>query len=404
MTEARFKLFPSPPEIDDNSNKRPLAQATELTFLAGSNRYLLKTFLSSFFDDRGDKTFRSMLRHLEDSENQSAPLFTLFLGNQVYLDALGFNSKPTHLSEISKIYRDAFGQKYIRKLMRSLPVYMILNDHEVENTWSRDRLKLPDKELYYDGAISAYRAYQWLHGPRTFDDNLYYSFECGGYPFFVLDVRTQRFKGEPGTYDNHLLGQELESGSSKQFAALLTWLEKQNRVQPDWPKFIVSPSVFLPDHNRPTTSGSSTRGTGLTTREGDNWAAYPNTRKKLLRFIVEKGIQNVVFFTGSDNFSAVTEISFSGNSKAEQLRSFAINASSFFWPYPHPSKRQFVQDTSKTGGIKLLNDVQMHYKIKSFIADDGFARIVFTPAKRVLRVEFFTRKRKKLKSMELNLF
>ena len=50
--------------------------------------------------------------------------------------------------------------------------------------------------MLFNIAIGAYMSYQWSHGPRTWDEMLYYQFECGGYPFFVLDTRTQRFKDD----------------------------------------------------------------------------------------------------------------------------------------------------------------------------------------------------------------
>ena len=45
--------------------------------------------------------------------------------------------------------------------------------------------------------------YQWSHSPRNFGRLFYYRFDWSGYPFFVLDTRTQRYKtkarpgGEP---------------------------------------------------------------------------------------------------------------------------------------------------------------------------------------------------------------
>jgi alkaline phosphatase D len=406
LTEAQFSTFPEPPGLDSTSKSRPLGKAHELVFLTGSNRYTLYTFIGLLGGSFGDRAFKSMLRHIKGFENRRPAQFTLFLGNQVYLDPMGpmfgVSKQP---SKIADLYRAAFKQKHIRKLMRSAPVYMILNDHEIEANWSRDRLISDNKRALYDAAIHAYRDYQWRHGPRTFDEHLYYAFECGGFPFFVLDVRTQRNTGQAGLQDNYMLGiPETERGLSLQLSALLSWLEEKNKVLPNWPKFIVSPSFIVPDLKRSASPESPSPGVSVKSFVSDGWAAYPNLRKKLLSFIVKRGIQNVVFLTGSGNFSAVTEISFSrGNRPVENLRAFAVNASPFYWPYPHPSIRRFVLDSKKTGGVKLLEDMEMHYKVKKFISDDSFARFHVKPASNLIDVEFFNRRGKPLRNIKLEL-
>ena len=77
--------------------------------------------------------------------------------------------------------------------MQRLSTYMILDDHEIEDNWSQDRMRRSAKHQLFTIAVDAYLSYQWSHGPRTWGRRLYYRFDCGGLPFFVFDTRTQRF-------------------------------------------------------------------------------------------------------------------------------------------------------------------------------------------------------------------
>src|SRR3546814_8859094 len=94
---------------------------------------------------------------------------------------------------------------------------MILDDHEIEDNWTQDRLgKAVSREVFHL-ALGAYMSYQWSHCPRTYQTRLYYEFECNGYPFFVLDTRTQRFIDDVigSLEDNHLLGRRSEEHTSE---------------------------------------------------------------------------------------------------------------------------------------------------------------------------------------------
>ena len=82
----------------------------------------------------------------------------------------------------------------LRRLLRTSTTYMILDDHEIEDNWTQDRHRGSATTQSFNIAISAYMSYQWSHGPRTWGRLPVRHFECAGYPFFVLDTRTQRYK------------------------------------------------------------------------------------------------------------------------------------------------------------------------------------------------------------------
>ena len=109
---------------------------------------------------------------------------------------------------------------------------MILDDHEIEDNWAQDRIRDRKKRMLFNVAIGAYCSYQWTHSPRNFGMRLYYSFECAGYPFFVLDGRTQRFKEDRAKFlpDNSLLGHPSAPGEDpSQLEELCRWLRAQQR-------------------------------------------------------------------------------------------------------------------------------------------------------------------------------
>ncbi len=174
-------------------------------------------------------------------------------------------------------------------------------------------------------------SYQWSHGPRTWGRLLYYKFDCGGYPFFVLDTRTQRFKRDPGDSDdkaglrnNHLLGRPTVDpiqSTRPSSTRLLQWLAEQQHERGDAPKFVVTSSVFVPNAIKeridPATLPGGAEPESLLyeanrpAREAsDSWPAFPTTRLEILRRILEGPIQNVVFLAGDIHCSNVAEIRF----------------------------------------------------------------------------------------------
>ena len=107
-------------------------------------------------------------------------------GDQIYADMLNRHI-PFGLADTEKEFREryltAFGAPNTRRLLRTIPQYMILDDHEIEDNWVQGRVKDSDKRTLFNLAISAYRSYQWSHCPRNHGQKLFYQFECAGTPF-----------------------------------------------------------------------------------------------------------------------------------------------------------------------------------------------------------------------------
>lgn len=381
-SQAVFRTFPA--EGQDEGR---------LSFLLGSCRYpgLLWKVRHS------DRIFGPMADLATDDEDP--PRFVLMVGDQIYADLFNrlvpFGRADTY-QEFRDRYLAAFGSPNIRRLMRTLPTYMILDDHEIEDNWSQDRLRRSARTQLFTIAIDAYLSYQWSHGPRTWGRRLYYRFDCGGFPFFVLDTRTQRFlEGKPGDLAaNHLLGRPSHATAPPgQLKRLLSWLREQQRKRGDAPKFVVSSGVFVPSPMSARTEMAADNPEAL--EKSDGWPGFPNTRAAILREIVESRVQNVVFLSGDIHCANLAEIRFAGTVAAERLKAFSVTSSAFYWPFPfadgEPS--DFVHDSAAaeqkdTFAFQLSDGrtVSMDYRARNFSQEDNFSQITVDRESHSLRV------------------
>ena len=383
LSEATFKTGSASAAGDD-----------DLAFLLGSCRY--PNF--GWSKRRADRIFGPMREEALGELGRPPSNFVLMVGDQIYADLLNRNvpiGRADTFKEFQERYRSAFKSPNMRRLLRSVPTYMILDDHEIEDNWSQDRINTDHGRHLFHIAISAYASYQWLHGPRNYGRHLFYSFVADGYPFFVLDTRTQRFMEDRLDHleDNHLLGRpSLHEGEPSQLDLLLDWLSKQNRERGDVPKFIVSSSVFVPNpiHAREGRDGTPTQKVKWK-EHSDSWPAFPTTRQAILRKIVESRIQNVVFLSGDIHCSNVAELRFEGPDNVDRLRSFSITSSALHWPFPfadgdpsgfvHDSKAKGQEDT-----FRVNEDVTMDYTAWNFTQEDNFCRIDVDRGKHCLSV------------------
>jgi alkaline phosphatase D len=405
--EATFRTFPKPDVI-----------AGKLSFLLGSCRYpgLLWKIKEA------DRIFKPMQEHFKaNGEFGEAARFTMMCGDQIYADE--FNrfipiGRADTFEEFQQRYVAAFGAVNLRKLMRNATTYMILDDHEIEDNWTQDRLTDAGKHQLFNLAIGAYQSYQWSHGPRTWGRLLYYTFECAGYPTFVLDTRTQRFKDDlPGLEDNHMLGRpSLDPANHPgQLQLLKTWLAEQQQKRGNVPKFVVTSSVFAPndmsERNAPapksllgdlivdetTLTRDPVFGFNIKRRDAsDSWPAFPATRLELLQHIVENKIQNVVFLAGDIHCSNVAEINFDG-SQAKDLKAFSVTSSAFYWPFPfadgdpnnyvHDSRAPDQFDPFPIAGTNAV----MHYRSFGYTQEDNFTRLDIDKATATIKLRVFNR-------------
>jgi len=313
------------------------------TLVIGSCRYLLKTFLGSFFDNRGDKTFRSILRQISGGTEIHQ---LIMMGDQIYADDLNAVNPDKTIDQFYQRYRDVFGQAYIRQLMSCVPTYMTLDDHEIEDNWP-SKASEKDWKTLFPVAIHAYQTYQSSHSPAIpiikgklegTPKKLWYTYTDGCCDVFVTDSRTERYLGNGNR----------EMISAEQMRALKQWLTNQSgRV-----KIIVTSVPFVPD-----SEGESS----------DKWSGFKKQREEVLGHVEKNQIKRVVFFSGDVHASMSLELI-----SPSDLKIISVISSAFFWPYPHPSARHFktkgIIDGGKAGKFRLANASRV-------IGDDNFTRL-----------------------------
>ncbi len=402
FSEATFTTQPAPPVAPS---------VLPLSFLLGSCRYpgLLWKRKES------DRIFGPMLKealqeHLPEDSRRPVN-FTLMVGDQIYADM--FNRMiPIGLAdtyeEFQERYHTAFGSRNMRSLLSKVPTYMILDDHEIEDNWTQDRLyESHQKRMLFNLSIGAYMSYQWSHGPRFADSyvhvpefgvkdalkrmdtvNLFYDFLCAGYPFFVLDTRTQRYLDAAAELaDNHLLGRpSLHPSEPNQLDRVCAWLTDMQKTRGNVPKFIVSSSVFLPN-------GVDTLRDDKHKEESDSWPGFPNTRRTILETIIKNRVENVVFLSGDIHCSSLAQLEFTGPGAG--LTAYSIVSSAFYWPFSFADgdPAGLVHDSTdpRTFDEFALPDGlgAMHYKAWAFTQDDNFCRLDLDPAGAALLVQAF---------------
>ncbi|APC16332.1 phosphodiesterase [Pseudomonas frederiksbergensis] len=257
-------------------------------YIVGSCRYLRMTFGIPSAPAKGDRIFAAINALAEKS---SPPISALLMtGDQVYVDDLNRMGPDREYEEILSKYRTAFSQPHIQKSMSTLPTYMILDDHEIEDNWPTHKSKAD--AFLYNNAMAAYELYQASHSPvhELLPDgqpgrelkHYWYQFSEGDIEWFVTDSRTRRTLSAD---DRRILDAEQEE-------ALLEWLINS----PARVKFVVTSVMLYPDRKR---------------HGDDAWKTYPEQRLRLLETVRTHKIKNVIFVSGDVHGSLTSRLSHS---------------------------------------------------------------------------------------------
>jgi len=205
--------------------------------------------------------------------------------------------------------------------MSRIPTYMILDDHEIEDNWP-SKANDSDHITLYPHAIHAYQIYQCSHSPLFLSNadgridgllqKFWYTFTDGCSDWFVMDSRTERL----------LSSQSPKMINQGQLNALLTWINDGS----DKIKMIVTSVPFVPD---------------LDSDSDDKWGAFPEQRTVILDAISALSNPKIVFISGDVHCSFTAEIKYKDR---KTPIAYQVVSSSFFWPYPHMHKGDFITD------------------------------------------------------------
>ena len=267
--------------------------------------------------ENGGRIFTSLeARRSELDKTPAEKLrFGLFIGDQIYSDDWKSNSLgkgAATLEDYRTVYEYTWSRPPFRNLLKNLPAFMTLDDHEVDDDWrwtDQNRRKAtfsiwarfnrflegrPHSERILTAervrnALKAYWEHQGMHAPpmalppkvdeegkyaldRDHPGSLAFTFTYSAAAFFVMDTRTMRVKNRHG---NRMLG-------DGQWQILKEWLLE---VRDKYPlKFLVSSSSVL----------YSMSGDFL----GDRWSGFRAERDRLLHFIGDNHIENLYILAG----------------------------------------------------------------------------------------------------------
>lgn len=233
------------------------------------------------------------------------PAFIIHCGDQIYADVPLAGS--IDVDHYRGLYERAWNEKSIEKVLRSIPNYMVLDDHEIVNDFANDQdyTFIPDNRLVKvkRAALQAYREFQHSHNPDSPDTgSYYYSFQHGNVHFFVLDTRTERYIEKKENHNQMI--------SRTQMQNLIEWM----KLHKDEIKFIVSSIPFVAE---------------LRDNE-DKWSgkSFIDQREFLLFQIKENNVKRVIFLTGDMHnacHSRLTILTDSGNIDVHEIMASPIS-------------------------------------------------------------------------------
>lgn len=340
-----------------------------------------------------DKHSGEIFKRLEDKRHEDDLRFWLLIGDQIYADDYqhnGINKISVSVDDYREVYRYAWARPVLQQVLANLPVFMTLDDHEVEDDWrwtdlDRTQATIPwwnrlirwlqkrpieERQLPRQRVLNALQAYwehQAMHGPpltSTPELNqagqydldtphrgaLAYSFTYGAAAFFMLDTRSHRVKSRK---DRCMLGEE-------QWQALESWLLEVKESYPV--KFIVSSGTILYHF--------------LLDIPADRWSGFPKERERLLRFLAENGIEGVYILAGDLHVAHAIQAELIGPGRSPQL----------LWEF---CSTPFSQSTSLLSGLlanPLRFDPLKNLKLKFRVEANNFGlvRVHFSPRGRPL--------------------
>lgn len=277
-----------------------------------------------------DASLSRLGARLDDPHKAPAPEFLLLVGDQVYVDATaGLFDPATRFDRFQNTYERYLDRRgALQDLVRRMNVYMMLDDHEIEDNWEPGNREADPDDIMKQGR-QAYLDFQRRAGPPQVENEgdsqnpLWYPIERGGVPFFIADTRTERQARSATTVTSARIM------SNTQFCKLTSWLSAQKRDKPDTPKVIASPAILLPRHLRAVQNGHP-----ASALRSDSWDGYPHSLYRLLAFIATHEIRNVVFLSGDEHLSCVARAKIAAAKSGKAVDIVSIHSSALHAPFP----------------------------------------------------------------------
>ncbi|PYH98398.1 alkaline phosphatase [Aspergillus ellipticus CBS 707.79] len=277
------------------------------------------------------------------------PSFMMFLGDFIYVDVpQRFGSSTSHYrSEYRRVYNSPSWTQSQDSPAIGLPWIHTLDDHEIENDWSKGNTTAP-----YPAAAEPYLHYHVSANPpipptpfAKPENTTYFSFINGPASFFMVDTRT--YRSAPAQPDSTILG-------SAQLQSLLAFVARPEPAEVRW-KIIASSVPFTKNWPVGTT---------------DTWGGFLNERQAVFeamwRAERELGVRIVLISGDRHEFGAtrfpdptpsLTADELHPNTAGEGLHEFCVGPLNMFYlPI-----RTYRQTDTEDVAIKYIPDGNTKY-------------------------------------------
>ena len=323
-------------------------------------------------------------------ENYRRPQFLLLVGDQIYVDGTAGLFDPTsQFDRFVRPYEILYRMDPVRDVLRRLPAYMMMDDHEIRDNWEpRVDDTRPDREMM-EGRRS-YLKFQRRAGPPEVSPvgdsshPIWFAIKREPFGVFMADTRTERGVRTA----RHVAPARIMSKT--QMAKLLEWLS--DGKEEETPKIVATPSILLPRHAR-----ALQRDKVVSALRSDGWDGYPHSLRQVLTHIACEKIRNVVFVSGDEHLACVARVEVdAGDDDPVVLHS--VHSSPLFAPFPfansvredlvaheefefHPARdrngRTDAEDANDSGDDTRRGVFRCHVHTRFAVPGDGFAMLRF---------------------------
>jgi alkaline phosphatase D len=286
-TRYRYYVLVNDPDQSDKSSRRHVAAQGEFTTLPDPAASVPVTFAWS-----GDLGGQDRCRQgasgypIFDTIREHKPDFFIFLGDTIYADHVcasppsepGSNFIATTLAEYRAKHQYQRGAAALRRMLETVPVYVVWDDHEVKNNFAGPF------EPQLPAGLQAFREYWPIHTDVSDLNRLYRKIRYGlDLELYFLDTRQYRSRNAD------------QDGPTKTMlgAAQLKWLlEGLSVSNATWKVIVTSVPLSVPKAGGPAVPGS------------DGWAGgtdgtgFERERQVIVDAIIERHIANVIFLGG----------------------------------------------------------------------------------------------------------
>jgi cholesterol oxidase len=264
------------------------------------------------------QSWRRLSLKLDDRQAHADLL--LLLGDQIYSDpTAGLFDPKSKEGLFYHPYQQWLHHTDVRSVLRRLPSYMMLDDHEIRDNWVKDSPE-PDNDWRFGEGVKAYIRYQRQENLKP-GQALWLEFQKNGFPFFMADTRTGReLRNASNIEQKHII-------SEPQFSVLGNWI-KANKSNNGKPMFISSAAILLPRHILSIADNNTSA------IRSDSWDGYPASLHRLLALLADEQVNNVIFLSGDEHLAAVARISIRNRDTGHQAVTHSIHSSSLHAPFP----------------------------------------------------------------------